>query len=287
VRAFQGAHRVRTICRVLGVSPSGFYASKSRPPSRRAVKDQDLTRRIRVVHEMSRGTYGAWRVHAELREEGVRIGRKRIARLMRGAGLEGVSRRKWVTTTVRDERGRPAPDLVQRQFRASGPNELWVADITEIFTVAGRLYLAAVLDVWSRRVVGWSMDTNMRKELVEASLEMAVRQRQPRGVIHHSDQGGQYTSWSFGRRCRDAGIRLSMGSVGDAYDNALMESFFATLETELLDRTRFATKEEARVAVFDFVEGWYNPRRRHSAIAYKSPLQFERTALACAGTETH
>jgi putative transposase len=214
---------------VLGVSPSGFYASASRPPSRRAVQDQDLARRIRDVHAMSRGTYGAWRVHAELREEGVRVGRKRIARLMRAASLEGVSRRKWVPTTVRDEHGRPAPDLVQRRFRASGPNELWVADITEVATVAGRLYLAAVLDVWSRRVVGWSMDTTMKKELVEAALAMAVRQRQPRDVIHHSDQGGQYTSWSFGRRCRDAGIRLSMGSVGDAYDNALMESFFTTL----------------------------------------------------------
>jgi putative transposase len=286
VRANQGAHSVRTLCRVLDVSPSGFYSSKGRPPSRRAVEDQDLTRRIRRVHEASRGTYGAIRVHADLRDEGTRIGRKRVARLMRAAGLAGVSRRKWVTTTVQDARAVPAPDLVNRSFRASGPNRLWVADITYNWTVAGYLYLAAVLDVWSRRVVGWHMAAHLRKEIVEAALAMAIRQRQPREVIHHSDRGGQYTSWSFGRRCREAGIRLSMGSVGDAYDNALMESFFATLETELLDRRRFATKEEARVAVFDFIEGWYNPRRRHSALDYKSPLEYERSALELASAES-
>jgi putative transposase len=286
VRANQVAHRTRTLCRVLGVSPSGFYASVSRPPSRRAVEDQDLTRRIRRVHEASRGTYGARRVHAELRDEGTRIGRKRVARLLRAAGLAGVSRRKWVTTTVQDARAVPAPDLVNRAFRAPGPNQLWVADITYIWTVAGYLYLAAVLDVWSRRVVGWHMASHLRKEIVETALAMAIRQRQPREVIHHSDRGGQYTSWSFGRRCREAGIRLSMGSVGDAYDNALMESFFATLETELLDRRRFATKEEARVAVFDFIEGWYNPRRRHSALDYKSPLEYERSALELASAES-
>jgi putative transposase len=286
VRANQGAHSVRTLCRVLDVSPSGFYSSEGRPPSRRAVEDQDLTRRIRRVHEASRGTYGAIRVHADLRDEGTRIGRKRVARLMRAAGLAGVSRRKWVTTTVQDARAVPAPDLVNRSFRASGPNRLWVADITYIWTVAGYLYLAAVLDVWSRRVVGWHMAAHLRKEIVEAALAMAIRQRQPREVIHHSDRGGQYTSWSFGPRCREAGIRLSMGSVGDAYDNALMESFFATLETELLDRRRFATKEEARVAVFDFIEGWYNPRRRHSALDYKSPLEYERSALELASAES-
>jgi putative transposase len=286
VRASQVAHRVRTLCRVLGISPSGFYAAQGRPPSRRAVEDLDLTRRIRRVHEASRGTYGALRVHAELRDEGTRIGRKRIARLMRAAGLAGVSRRKWVRTTVRDERDRPAPDLVDRDFSAPGPNRLWVADITYIPAAGSFLYLAVVLDAWSRRIVGWAMATTLHKEIVDRALDMAVRQRQPQGVVHHSDRGSQYTSWTFGKRCREAGIRPSMGSVGDAYDNAMAESFFATLETELLDRRRFASHAEARMAVFDFIEGWYNPRRRHSALDYKSPLEYERSAPELAGAES-
>jgi putative transposase len=210
----------------------------------------------------------------------VRISRKRVARLMRQAGLRGVSRRRFVVTTVRDKTREPAPDLVQRDFEAAGPNQLWVADITYIPTWAGFLYLAAVLDAWSRRVVGWAMATHLRTELVLEALEMAVRQRQPQGVIHHSDQGCQYTSIAFGRRCREAGVRPSMGSVGDAYDNAMCESFFATLECELLDRQSFATQAEARMAVFDFVEGFYNSRRRHSSLGYLSPLEFEREAFA-------
>jgi putative transposase len=197
---------------------------------------------------------------------------------MRQAGLRGVSRRRFVVTTVRDKDREPAPDLVQRDFEAAGPNQLWVADITYIPTWAGFLYLAVVLDAWSRRVVGWAMATNLRTELVLEALEMAVLQRQPQGVIHHSDQGCQYTSIAFGKRCREAGVRPSMGSVGDAYDNAMCESFFATLECELLARRRFATQAEARMAVFDFVEGFYNSRRRHSALGYLSPLAFERGA---------
>ncbi len=170
---------------------------------------------------------------------------------------------------------RPAPDLVQRQFAATGPDRLWVADITYIRTWSGFLYLAVVLDAWSRRVVGWAMETHLRTALVLAALEMAVRQRQPRAVIHHSDQGTQYTALAFGQRCRQAGVRPSMGSVGDCYDNALCESFFATLECELLDRSSFRTTAEARAAVFDFIEGWYNTQRRHSALGYESPLVFE------------
>jgi putative transposase len=218
-------------------------------------------------------------VQAELRAQGVGVSRKRVARLMRQARVRGVSRRRFVVTTVRDEGSVPAPDLVQRDFQAAGPNQLWVADITYIPTWAGFLYLAVVLDAWSRRVVGWAMATHLRTELVVDALEMAVRQRQPRGVIHHSDQGCQYTSVAFGKRCREAGVRPSMGSVGDAYDNALCESFFATLECELLDRRRFAAQAEARIAVFDFIEGFYNPRRRHSALGYLSPLEYERRAL--------
>jgi len=189
----------------------------------------------------------------------------------------GVSRRKWVITTVRDRGARPAPDLVERNFAASGPNRLWVADITYIPTWAGFLYLAVVLDVFSRRIVGWAMETYLRTELVLKALDMALGQRRPAQVVHHSDQGSQYTAFAFGKRCGEAGVRPSMGSVGDCFDNAMCESFFATLECELLDRCRFKTQIEARMAIFEFIEGWYNPHRRHSAIDYLSPIDYERT----------
>ena len=276
MKAYQGEHRVATVCRVLGVSASGYYAWQVRPLSARAQADWTLSTQIRAIHARSRGTYGAPRVHAELRAQGVHVGRKRVARLMRQAQLAGVSRRRHVWTTRRDPAARPAPDLVQRAFMAEGPNQLWVADITYIATWAGFLYLAVVVDAWSRRVVGWAMATHLRTELVLDALNMAVGQRRPRRpVIHHSDQGCQYTSLAFGRRCQEAGVRPSMGSVGDAYDNALCESFFATLECELIDRRRFATPTQARIAVFDFIEGWYNPHRRHSALDYESPLSYE------------
>jgi putative transposase len=272
-------HPVATMCRVLGVSPSGYYAWRVRPMSARARQDADLVQRIREIHEHSRGTYGSPRVHAELTAQGDRVSRKRVARLMRASGLEGVSRRKGRTTTVRDRDARPAPDLVQREFTAAGPDRLWVADITYIPTWAGFLYLAVALDAWSRRVVGWSMTTHLRTELVLAALNMALWQRRPDGVIHHSDQGCQYTSIAFGKRCGEMGVRPSMGSVGDCYDNALCESFFATLECELLDRSRFRTQAEARMAIFDFIEGWYNPHRRHSGIDQVSPMEYEQRAM--------
>ena len=274
--AHQAVHRIATMCRVLGVSPSGYYAWRKRPLATRARADVALTAQIQGVHRESRGTYGAPRIHADLAAQGVQVGRKRVARLMRTVGLQGVSRRK-VRTTVRDETARPAPDLVDRQFTAAGPDRLWVADITYIPTWAGFLYLAVVLDAWSRRVIGWAMASHLRTDLVLAALDMALAQRQPTEVIHHSDQGCQYTSLAFGRRCRAAGVRPSMGSVGDAYDNAMCESFFATLECELLDRHRFRTQADARLDVFDFIEGWYNPRRRHSALAYLSPMIYERS----------
>jgi putative transposase len=240
-----------------------------------------LQSRIRAIHEESDGTYGRPRIRAELAEAGERVSAKRVGRLMKEAGLEGVSRRRKVFTTVRDG-GRPAPDLVERHFSADGPDQLWVADITYIPTAAGFLFLAVVLDVWSRRIVGWSMATRMGTDLVLAALNMALAQRKPSGVIHHSDQGCQYTSLEFGLRCRAAGVRPSMGSVGDCYDNALCESFFATLECELIDRRRFASTPEARQAVFTFIEGWYNPRRRHSALGQLSPVNFERKHGAAA-----
>ncbi|WP_425537943.1 IS3 family transposase [Myxococcus stipitatus] len=273
----QAKHAVATLCRVLGVTEAGYYAWKGRPASKRAVEDEQLTESIRGIHRMSDSTYGAPRVRAELAEEHqVKVGMRRVSRLMRAAGLVGVSRRAYCVTTRRDEVARPAANLVKRRFEASRPDELWVADITYIPTWAGFLYLAVVLDVWSRKVVGWSMATNLKAELVIAALDMAVAQRQPRDVIHHSDQGCQYTSLGFGQRCARAGVRPSMGSVGDAYDNALCESFFASLECELLDRRTFRTHSEGRMAVFQYIEGWYNLRRRHSALSYQSPANYEK-----------
>jgi putative transposase len=279
VRVHQATHPITTLCRVLGVSASGYYAWTTRPASARATADAALSAQIRAIYERSRGTYGERRLHAELIDLGVRIGRKRITRLMRAMGLAGVSRRKSPITTTRDHDARPAPDLVDRNFTAPGPDQLWVADITYVPTWAGFLYLAVVLDAWSRRVVGWAMATHLRTELVLEALNMALTQRRPRNVIHHSDQGCQYTSLAFGRRCELMGVRPSMGSVGDAYDNAMCESFFATLECELLDRHRFQTQAEARLAVFEYLEGWYNPHRRHSALDYRSPVNYERSEV--------
>lgn len=278
MRANQAVYSVKRMCDLLGVSASGYYAWSRRLRSQRSLSDEKLLARIRSIHEWSRGTYGAPRIHAELVASGTPISRKRVARLMRKAGLQGASRRRWATTTVRDKRIRPAPDLVERDFSAEGRDRLWVADITYIPTWAGFLYLAVVLDAWSRRVVGWSMASHLRTELVLAALDMALEQRRPEAVIHHSDQGTQYTSIAFGARCQEAGVRPSMGSVGDCFDNALCESFFATLECELLDQRHFKNREEARRAVFEFVEGWYNRHRRHSSLGYLSPAEFEKKA---------
>jgi len=279
--AHQARYDIATMAQVLRVSRSGFYEARRRPLSSRAREDLVLTERIREIHAVSRGTYGSPRVHRQLRTDGIRVGRKRVERLMEAATLRGVSRRRFEGTTERDARQRPAPDLVQRDFSAEGPNRLWVADVTYVPCWAGWLYLAIVLDAYSRRVVGWSIASHKRSELVQAALGMAVQRRQVSGVIHHSDQGGEYTAIAFGKRLLDAGLRPSMGSVGDAYDNAMAESFFATLETELFQRTTFRTHADARMAIFDFIEGWYNPRRLHSALDYASPVQYEdRTAVA-------
>ena len=274
--ANQALFPIATMARVLGVSKAGYYAWLHRPPSAHAVADAALLKRIRTVHATSRQTYGAPRVHAALRAGGERHGRKRIARLMRGAALVGAChRRGGPTTTVRDKDTRPAPDLVDRNFTAAGPDQLWVADITYVPTAAGFLYLAVVLDAWSRKIVGWSMANHLRAELVLDAMEMAVGQRRPGNVVHHSDQGSQYTSLAFGKRCTEAGVRPSMGSVGDAYDNAMAESFFSTLEAELLSRRRFTSQAEARMACFSYIEGWYNPARLHSGLGYRSPMAYE------------
>lgn len=277
MNANQAVLPVRTMCRVLDVSASGYYDWIDRAPSRRSIDDAVLLERIRRIHTESDGTYGRPRVRAELAEQGVRVSGKRIARLMRDHAIRGVSRRRgFIVTTRRDERQRPAPDLVKREFRASAPNQLWVADMTYVPTWAGFIFLAVVLDVWSRRVVGWAIGEQMSAELVLSALNMALQQRKPDDVIHHSDQGSQYTSVAFGERCKKMGVRPSMGTVGDAYDNAMAESFFASLECELIDRRSWQTKTEARLAVFSYIEGWYNPRRRHSALGQLSPMNYER-----------
>jgi putative transposase len=264
------------MCHILGVSPSGYYAWRNRPPSMRRQTDIALGDQIEAFHRASQSTYGRPRLHADLRDAGISISGKRLARLMRERNIQGASRRKFTVTTVRDRNARPAPDLVDRRFEAAAPNQLWVADITYVPTWSGFLYLAVVLDVYSRRVVGWAMANHLRTDLVLDALNMAIHRRKPNGVIHHSDQGTQYTSIAFGSRCREAGIRPSMGSVGDCYDNAMCESFNATLECELLVKHRFKNQREAALAVFNFIEGWYNPRRRHSALGYLSPNNYER-----------
>ncbi len=273
------AFETARMCRLLGVSTSGYYAWENRKPSKRAVEDAALTETISEIHVWSRGTYGAPRIHAELADCGVRVGRKRVAKLMRRAEIQGVTRRKKIFTTRRDSTSRPAPDLVDRNFTTKGPDRLWLSDITYVPTDVGHIYLAVVLDAWSRRVIGWCMENHLRTELVLSALNMALEQRKPSNVIHHSDQGCQYTSIAFGRRCLEEGVRPSMGSVGDCYDNAMCESFFATLECELIDRTRFDSHATARREIFSFIEGWYNPHRRHSSLGYLSPVNFERRHL--------
>lgn len=282
MKRHQAEYPVQTMCRVLGLSTSGYYAWLGRPPSARARANGALLSRMREIHGFSRESYGAPRMYAELRDEGLLVNHKRVARLMRLDGLVGVTRRKKWRTTKRDPGARAAPDLVNRDFTAQRADELWVADITYIPTASGFLYLAVVVDAWSRRVVGWCMRRSLKADLVVRALDMAVTQRRPERVIHHSDQGSQYTSIAFGLRCKHANVRPSMGSVGDAYDNAMCESFFATLECELIERERFRNHAEARMAVFDFIEGWYNPHRRHSALGQKSPINFENLHLNAA-----
>ena len=287
MRANQAHHRVATMCRVLGVSPSGYYAWRRRGRSRRAKRDEELRGAIRTIHAASGGTYGVPRVHAELSAQGCRVGRKRVARLMGEAGLAGVSRRRGTRTTRREPGHRAAPDRVERQFQAHAPDRLWVADITYVPTWAGFVYLAIVLDVFSRKVVGWSIANHLRTELVLAALNMALAQRRLQGeVVHHSDKGSQYTSLAFGKRCREMGVVTSTGSAGDCFDNAMAESFFATLECELLLRREFPTQVQARMALFEFIEGWYNTHRRHSALGYLSPNDFERAAAKAASGAT-
>jgi putative transposase len=279
------AERARTpvsmACRLLGVSRSGYYDWERSAPSDRELSDAWLLERIRGIHEDSGGTYGSPRVHAELRRAGIRVGRKRVERLMRAADLEGAHQRKRRKgCTVRVAGVRPAPDLVDRDFRPEAPNVLWATDIKQIETLEGRLYLAAVQDLFSRRIIGWAMAGHMRAELVVDALKMAVQARRPdRGVIHHSDQGSQFVSLAFGKTCVEHGIAKSMGSRGDCFDNAVAETFFATLTKEKLLHDRppggWPTRAGLRTAIFTYIEGWYNRRRLHSTLGMRSPAEYE------------
>jgi putative transposase len=265
---------VSLVCRVLELPRSTYYDAVGRPPSKRQLADDELTKEILEIHEASRQNYGAPRVHAELRlGRGRRLGRKRIARLMRAAGIQGVCHRR--------KRGRKAAppthdDLVKRRFNADEPNKLWVTDITEHPTKTGKVYCCCVLDVFSRRIVGWAIADHMRSELVVDALQMATWRRNPEpGAIVHADRGSQFTSWVFGHRLRQAGLLGSMGRVASSVDNGMMESFWSTMQRELLDRRRWQTREELASAIFEWIEAFYNPVRRHTSIGDVSPVEFE------------
>lgn len=286
ISAERASFPVSVMCEVLGVSRSGFHGWERRAPSDRALSDAWLTSRIEEIHEQARGVYGSRRVQAELRlGQGIQVSRRRVRRLMKGAGISGLVKVKRGRTTIRVPGVRVADDLVERQFRPSEPNVLWVADITYLRTWEGWLYLAAVQDAHSRRIVGWAMTEHMRAELVVDALEMAVHRRRPEpGVIHHSDQGSQYVALGFGQQARDAGIAVSMGSKGDAYDNAVAESFFATLKKELVHRQSWPSRRDLSSAVFEYIEAFYNRKRRHSTLGYLSPEEFERGRITTTKT---
>jgi putative transposase len=284
IDAKRAQHPVSLLCSVLGVSRAGYYAWKERPVSSRQRRDDELLALIREIHDESEGSYGWPRIHAELRHRGVRVSRKRVTRLMRRAGLSGLLIRRRGTTTLRVPGVRPAPDLVARDFNPTEPNRLWTADLTEIQTWEGKLYLAVVIDCYSRRCVGWAMAEHMRTELVVEALEMAVWQRKPTaGLIHHSDQGSQYTALIFGQHCRRAGIDVSMGTRGCALDNAVSEAFFASLKKELTRRRSWPTRHELQTTIFTWIEGWYNRRRLHSTLGYLAPADYENRTLSKPG----
>jgi putative transposase len=281
IAAKKAEHSVKTMCRVLGVSRSGFHAWRRREPSPREREDARLSARIRELFVLRRKVYGSPRIWSDLvLDDGERIGRKRVERLMRQAGLSAVMVKKWKATTVRVPGVRVADDLLDRQFAAAAPNRCWVADITYLRTWEGWLYLVAVQDLYSRRIVGWSMADHMRSDLVTDALQMALARRRPDpGLIWHSDQGSQFVSLAFGQQARAAGIAQSMGSRGDCWDNAVAESFFATLKKELIHRRTWPTKAELRTEVFDYIEVFYNRQRRHKTLGQRSPVDFENSTL--------
>lgn len=278
VAAERAQHDVSRLCIMVGVTRQGFYAWRQRDPSLRSRQDQQLKDLIMAAYEKSWRTYGVPRMHAELCDQDVHVAKKRVARLMREIGIEGVSRRRSrKRTTVQAEAAKAAPDLLERRFSAERPDQVWVADITYIPTHEGWLFLAAVVDLCSRRVVGWSMRGNLDADLVVDAVSMAIARRKPgAGVVHHSDRGSQYTSLAFGTALRDSGLVASMGSRGDAFDNALAESFMSTIKTELVKQQTWKTHDQARLAVFRYIESFYNPLRRHSSLGMQSPDEYEK-----------
>jgi putative transposase len=273
-------HAVSLLCRVLEVSRSGFYAWLGREPSPRALKDERILARIRKIHKDSRKTYGSPRVQAMLARSDVHVGRKRVARLMRQAGICGLVRRRKGRTTIRVPGVATAPDQVRREWNPAGPNRLWVADITYCRSWEGWLYLAAVIDCHSRKVVGWSLRNDLQAELVTEAVKMAVSRRRPGGgLVHHSDRGSQYVSLAFGERCKEAGIDLSMTEGGSPLDNSVAESFFSTLKRELVDRYSWPTRADLRVAIFEWIEVFYNRQRLHTTLGNYAPEEFENLSL--------
>lgn len=282
IEAEKGRYPVRVLCSVLGVSRAGFYTWRDRPPSTRAVEDERLKEKIRHAHKASRGTYGSPRIHDALKGEEPGVGRRRISRLMAEEGLYGKPKKRFVVTTHSAHDYEVAPNLLDRNFDVAEPNTVWASDITYIPTSQGWLYLAIVIDLFSRRVVGWSMTTHLRTELVINALEMAVAAREPApGLLFHSDRGCQYTSDAFQQRLRTYGMRPSMSRRGNCWDNAPVESFFRTLKVEgLPDDKLCASHQDARLTVFDFIEGFYNRTRKHSYLGYNSPAQHEERLAA-------
>ena len=286
IAATKAEHSIKVMCRVLEVSRSGYYAWTGREPCPRAREDERLTARIGELFKLRREVYGSPRIWSDLVvDDGERIGRKRVERLMRQAGLSALMQRKWKATTVRVPGVRVADDLLDRDFAAAAANRCWVADITYLRTWEGWLYLVTVQDLYSRRIVGWSMADHMRAELVVDALQMALARRRPdRGLIWHSDQGSQFVSLAFGQQARAAGIAQSMGSRGDCFDNAVAESFFATLKKELIHRRTWPTKAELRLEVFEYIEVFYNRQRRHSTLGQLSPADYEARTLSPSGS---
>lgn len=278
IEAEKAEHAISRLCTVLGVTRQGFYAWRRRGPSLRQLGDAELSKLIIQIYDGSHQTYGAVRVNDELRDEHkLRVGRKRVARLMRQQGIKGIpGQGRSKRTTIADATTPPAPDLVERRFVAEHPNALWLADITYVPTLEGWLFLGVVMDMYSRKIVGWSMRDDLKAELVVDALAMAVtRRRPPAGLVHHSDRGSQYTSLAFGKTLRESGLVASMGSRGDAYDNAACESCISTLKREWIKRHRYTSRDQARLSIFQYIETFYNPRRRHSSIGSISPDEYE------------
>ena len=270
---------VRMMCQALKVSRSGYYGWRTRGESQRAKTDRELTGMIQHLHRDNHGVYGSPRIRAELAEQGYPVGRRKVARLMRNARLRGIPKRRYKVTTQRDPRHEVATNLIEQDFTAKQPNQRWAADITYVATHQGWLYLAVVMDLYSRKIIGWSMDQRMSRHLAINALTMAIDARQPEGVlIHHSDRGGQYTSDDFRDLLKQQGIRCSMSSSGNCYDNAVVESFFGLLKRERVNRVRYRTRDEARASLFDYIECFYNRKRRHGYLGNISPADYEKSS---------